>query len=98
MKEYNIAWTHEDEKINFIYHADDNAEIIRLLKCLITLSRCGEIPEIDFSSTSARRQWDDGIHETIIEVFFDQTDIYAFEAVYNCNTFNFDYVSETLPA
>ncbi|MBR4967864.1 MAG: hypothetical protein IKY19_06520 [Bacteroidaceae bacterium] len=62
------------------------------------MSRNNEIVKIDYDAISARRQWDDGIHETIINVFYEMSDIYYFTAVYNCVTFNFDYVSDTLPA
>ncbi len=98
MKTYSLEWTHKGKKQAWSYHADDDAEVIRLLKTMIIMSKDGVLPTIDFSCASARRQWEDGTRETIISVVFENSDIYAFTAVYNFRTFNFEYVSETLPA
>ena len=100
-KIFKINFTSNDKKFNLEWTTaceDDDAEIIRLCKCLIELSRKGESQKIDFDSISARRQWEDGEHETIINVFYEENQIVFFTAVYNCVTFNFEYVSEVIPA
>ena len=98
MYNYIISCSRNEIDRKYEWSNSDDAEIIRLLKKLIEMSRAKEILTIDYDSISARRQWEDGEHETIINVFYEENQIVFFTAVYNCVTFNFDYVSDVIPA